>query len=116
MCAPCMAEYRKSWRLKHPEKAAEAKRKHNLKKNYGLTISEYDALFARQGYKCAICDRKPETRTRQGRKLRLAVDHCHETGQIRGLLCADCNRAIGQLGDSAERIEKALAYLSKTTT
>jgi len=55
--------------------------------------------------KCEICGNAEEG---------LCVDHCHETGQIRGVLCRRCNRAIGQLGDNLEAVRKAVAYLERT--
>lgn len=55
---------------------------------YGITIEQYDAMFAAQGGVCAICDKPPKNR-------RLDVDHDHSTGQVRGLLCAPCNRLVG---------------------
>lgn len=61
---------------------------------------------------CAVCQR-PESviDPRKGETKELAVDHCHETGRIRGLLCNNCNRAIGLLGDSVELLLKAVEYL-----
>ena len=72
---------------------------------YGLTIAEYDAILEAQGGGCAICGRSP------GRK-RLPVDHNHETGEIRGLLCLACNRAVGLLGDDPDLARRAAEYLS----
>lgn len=73
---------------------------------YGLTPEQYDALLQQQDGVCAICREK--CRTGQ----RLSVDHDHATGRIRGLLCRNCNLGIGHLGDSADRIASALAYLT----
>jgi hypothetical protein len=66
-----------------------------------VSLAEYEELFRRQGGGCAIC--------RRGGKLR--VDHDHETGVVRGLLCNGCNRALGVFGDSAQRLQIALAYV-----
>jgi len=60
-----------------------------------------------QGGVCAICG-KPEA---TARTKRLCVDHCHETGKVRGLLCSHCNRAIGLLGDSCAILASAITYL-----
>ena len=65
-------------------------------------------LHARQGGKCAICG----TQYVLGLK-RLALDHCHETGRIRGLLCGSCNRGLGLFRDNPERLRKAIEYLGK---
>jgi len=78
-------------------------RKNNLAK-FGITPEEYDGLLAAQAGVCAICGGD------NGSK-RLAVDHDHDTGVIRGLLCNQCNRGLGLLGDSAESIRRVLDYL-----
>ena len=80
----------------------------NLKK-YGLTPEMYDAIEAAQGGVCRVCD-QPETSSNQFGPMRLAVDHCHETGRVRGLLCARCNRSLGLLGNDAERIQALANY------
>jgi hypothetical protein len=72
---------------------------------FGITTDHLAALIATQGGHCAIC-RNPCITGR-----RLAVDHNHATGQVRGLLCANCNRAVGLLADSAERAQAAADYL-----
>jgi len=72
--------------------------------------AEYIALLEKQNYVCAICE-LPETAAIRGRTLALAVDHCHGTNRIRGLLCMQCNRAIGGLRHSKALFEKAIAYL-----
>lgn len=70
-----------------------------------LTPPDYQALFVAQGGRCAICKRKPEE------WRRLAVDHDHETNEIRGLLCSRCNTALGLLGDTAALLRAAADYL-----
>ncbi len=91
---------------------AEAYQGYDLKKNYGLSLAEYNAMSERQGHKCAICG-QPEGMTIRGKVVRLAVDHDHSTGAIRGLLCSTCNTAIGLLKESPDLFAKALQYLSK---
>jgi hypothetical protein len=76
----------------------------DLARTYGLSREQYDAMLADQGGGCALCGRKPGRRE-------LAVDHDHQTGQVRGLLCSSCNGALGVLGDSREGLLRALAYL-----
>lgn len=80
----------------------------DLLRKYGITLSEYESLLEEQGGVCAICASPPTTK-------RLAVDHCHTTGEVRGLLCERCNRGIGLLGDSLERVESAARYLQGQT-
>src|ERR1051326_1383585 len=85
---------------------ADRARQAQLRK-WGITQAEYDRLLARQGGVCAIC-----RRDRPGPKRRLlAVDHCHETGRIRGLLCMRCNTSLGAIGDSLDGARRFLDYL-----
>lgn len=86
---------------------------HHLRRKYGISLLEYQQLLAAQGAKCAICERAEQS-VRQGRSFRLAVDHCHTTGKIRGLLCANCNRGVGLLGDDPEACDRAAEYLRRT--
>jgi len=81
-----------------------------LKDSWGLTQQDFDKLLAEQGGGCAICGSSKSGTRKDGR---LCVDHNHETGQIRGLLCASCNRGIGLLGDSSKMLLTAYAYLKK---
>lgn len=83
--------------------------KWNIKK-YGMSLIDYRLMQWAQGDVCRICG-KPETDTNNGVVKRLAVDHCHETGEVRGLLCARCNRAIGLMDDDASRLLSAVEYL-----
>lgn len=83
-----------------------------LKRRYGLTHEEYEAMLSRQNGCCAIC-KKPETidNTRRGKPSRLAVDHCHATGKVRGILCSACNRGIAAFRDDAELLQRAIDYI-----
>lgn len=67
---------------------------------------EYEQLLIKADYKCQICGGKDSTK-------RLAIDHDHNTGKIRGVLCSKCNRALGYLNDNKELLQKAIAYLEK---
>lgn len=79
-----------------------------LKKLYNLSIKEYDELYAEAGGKCQCCGIE-EIKLNK----RLAVDHCHETGKIRGLLCSKCNTALGQLNDNLDTIASLYSYLKE---
>jgi hypothetical protein len=94
--------------LRDRRKASE----HQLKRSYSLTLEEYEARFAEQKGLCLICG-NPETMIRHGKLVRLAVDHCHRTGVVRGLLCSNCNRALGLLGDDPALARSAAAYLER---
>jgi hypothetical protein len=81
-------------------------RKPNDLKKYGLTSVEYTAMFNSQGGKCWICQQ------RSFRKA-LAVDHCHQTGRVRGLLCSRCNYGLGVFFDAPGRLRRAAEYLER---
>lgn len=103
------------------ERDARAKMKHpeylfgrNLKKNFGITIETYKRILAAQKGVCGICCR-PETAVNPntGKPRRLAVDHHHATGAIRGLLCTLCNLGIGAFGGDAALMMNAVRYLDR---
>ncbi len=107
------AEYARLHRLKRPD----VYRSLRLKRVFGLTLEQYDALLAAQGGVCAIC-RKPEVSVdrRSGKPFALAVDHCHaaEKGgkvKVRGLLCTGCNSILGRAGDDPALLRAAITYL-----
>jgi hypothetical protein len=76
-----------------------------LKINYGITLAEYDAIFVLQGGRCAICKESCPT------QRELAVDHDHVTGEVRGLLCTQCNNGLGRFKESPALLRKAADYL-----
>lgn len=83
-----------------------------FKRTYGISLEDYQNLLKQQNNACAICERQEsvlDKRTKEPR--RLAVDHDHETGTIRGLLCMSCNVGLGKFGDNQETLRKALNYL-----
>lgn len=84
----------------------------NLLRNYGITLDQYDEMFEKQEGVCKIC-KKPETSTIKGAVKRLAVDHCHSTGRIRGLLCNNCNTAIGLFKENKNFMLNAIQYLEE---
>ena len=89
----------------------ESKRKHNYKTRYGITVEEYDELFAKQNGLCAICE-KPEILTKGDKLHALAVDHNHETMQVRGLLCMNCNTRLGYF-EGKNLLSRMVAYLMR---
>ncbi len=92
------------------QKTKKRYRKKDLKKKFGITIGKYDEMFENQNGVCAICN-KPETAIRQGLPANLAIDHDHQTGQIRGLLCARCNTMIGLAKENITTLTHAISYL-----
>lgn len=87
------------------------KRPYILKKNFGISEEQWNQLRKQQNYQCAICGI-----TEEENKKNLAIDHDHSTGEIRGLLCSNCNAGIGFLKDSPEYINKAYKYLTDCKT
>lgn len=77
-----------------------------IRRKYGITKKQYDNLLQQQGGGCAICGRTEEP---DGRKL--SIDHDHNTGDVRGILCNNCNNGLGSFGDDIEGMHKAINYL-----
>jgi hypothetical protein len=85
-------------------KCVTCERDRQLKFKYGITQEEYDALLEAQGGGCAVCGATPE-------EEELPVDHDHDTGEVRGILCNNCNNGIGRFEDSPELLRSAADYL-----
>lgn len=134
-CKACMAAHRKrkydadpaayiarvkQWQAENPERHRQNQKRRRerpevkareretyLLRKFGLTLADYDELLQLQGNACAICRRPaPEDGS-------LHVDHDHETGQVRGLLCFSCNQALGSLQDDIPTVRNALLYLTR---
>lgn len=106
---PARKEYEAAWRRRNRRKWDD----YGFKQRFGIGLDLYDQMYARCGGLCAICG-NPETAmdSRRQRVKRLAVDHCHSTGKIRGLLCQRCNQAIGLLRDDCQLLRSAITYLT----
>lgn len=89
------------WKEENREKKRRVDRNCRLKREYGITQEEYEEMVQEQSGLCACC----------GKEKPLIVDHDHQTGAIRGLLCKICNVAIGNLGDSLQGLQRAVDYL-----
>lgn len=130
-----MAPYRTKekanvWKKANPEKVKKTKKRYKdankekikvsssiyyprqraayLERHYGVTIEQYDVMLKEQDNRCAICG---TAECSSGRNF--AVDHDHETGRVRGLLCGNCNVGIGNLRDDINIMKRAIAYLEK---
>ena len=130
-CKSCWSKGTKNWRQKNKRKCAEFTKKYrqklkekmsekewsdfhreiNLMSKFNISPEEYNIIFEEQYGLCAICGKK-ETATRLGKIKKLAIDHDHETGQIRGLLCQRCNMAIGLFDEDTNKLKNAIKYLS----
>ena len=116
----------KLYRINHPERIkelAKAKyirdrdkgyyksdsyRNNYFKRNYGITVEDYNSILIEQDYKCKICRKKEYI---EGKCL--AVDHNHKTNKVRGLLCTKCNTAIGLFGEQVSILRKAIKHLEQ---
>ena len=107
-CNRCMNERTREWIARNPEKYKGMHRKSNLKIYYGLTVEEYNTLLEQQNSCCAICGVHCDSQ-----KKKLHVDHDHESGQIRGLLCSHCNLALGTFRDNPEIFKRFVDYLTR---
>lgn len=90
------------WHKENPRKSHNSK----LKYAFGITVDQYEAMLAAQGGTCAAC------KLPLG-KRRLAVDHCHESGAVRGLLCGACNTALGLLRECPKRMQALKDYIGR---
>jgi len=128
-CKPCLAAERREWtaaRREHINAQAKAYRQKpgareknlartrysSLKRKYGVTPDQYLAMLEAQNGVCAACGH-PEKAIRKGTPVMLSVDHDHVTGQVRGLLCTNCNATLGHMGDSTDRLKQLIYYLGR---
>ena len=109
-CKPCERirdkKYNRTNRIRMRQRYPNKKRSDTLWEKFSLTVDEYDKMLENQQGKCAICrcDRKIQKRN-------FAVDHCHATGKIRGILCGNCNAGLGFFKDNPQSLTNALTYL-----
>lgn len=113
------AEYQREYSKRNPERRKEIalayynrnkdgkSRDSQLRYKYGISLEEYDVMFAEQDGACWICQNLCAT------GQRLSVDHCHDTGVVRGLLCKRCNSAIGMLQEDADLVLRAADYMTR---
>lgn len=121
-CRVCVAQKSREYRannrekLKARDKAYYKEKKHiwareyNLFKRYGITLEWWNDKVTAQGNRCIICDAKPEGK---GNRYRLHLDHNHDTGENRDLLCANCNLAVGNVRENPEIARKVADYLER---
>lgn len=110
-CNECLYHQHKKWTEDNPEAVQRyrAKDKWTLKKRcdrHGITVEEFWTLYEEQDGTCPVCDTAIEAENS-------AIDHNHETGVVRGILCKNCNRGLGLLGDSPDTMARAAQYLKR---
>jgi hypothetical protein len=108
VCKICDRKRKNEWDAR-PESMMLKREKH-LKSKYGISISEYESLSKKQNHQCAIC----KTSTPGGRYNVFQVDHSHEDGSVRGLLCCRCNMGIGYLNEDIQYFTNAIQYLEQS--
>lgn len=101
-CNKCANKRVRKWKRTHKY----ALRLHNAKYHYGLTQSEYRELYKKHRFRCAICNK-----TAKENGKRMAIDHDHKTGKVRGLLCWHCNCGLGSFHDNQKWLRNAIQYL-----
>ena len=102
-CKGCHKKHTHASRIKHPHTQLEYDWN---RRGIDITMEQYEELRASSGGCCFVCGIHESLLP-----TRLAVDHCHDTGVVRGLLCQSCNTSIGKLGDNIEGLKRALNYL-----
>jgi hypothetical protein len=109
LCIVCTKERQKTrWASRSPKRRLEQ----HLKHKYGVTHEEFYATWTSQGGKCAIClSELPDLMVYENRRRGYAIDHNHETGKFRGILCINCNSMLGMAKDSPRILAKAIGYL-----
>jgi len=101
-CKECANKYNRDRRRNNKESYSVTNKKYRLKKNYGISVEEYDKRMSSSDC-CEICETKNS----------LCYDHDHKTMQFRGVLCRVCNKGLGSFGDTLEGLKKAVKYLEK---
>ena len=101
MCVECKREADRSSNLK-------AGKKYRVKTEYGLTLEQVEAIKHKQDNRCAICNDEFES------THKTQIDHCHDTGKVRGLLCITCNWLLGKSRDNPDLLRSAAKYLEDT--
>lgn len=107
-CKSCNNKKRLIHKRNNPDKTKAALRKGWYKRKYGLSLEEREELLKSTNYSCAICNRHFDTFERG-----LHIDHNHETGKVRSVLCPSCNLGLGSFKDDASLLKVAASYLEK---
>lgn len=109
-CKTCTDENSEQHRQENIEKRKSQDRARNLRNKFGITIEQYNELLEKQNHCCAICDRHEDEF-----KTRMAVDHNHATGEIRGLLCTYCNHRVIGRHRNGDMLRKMADYVDQGT-
>lgn len=108
-CKPCLIEDQRRLVSSRPDYYHAC----NLKRRYGISVDEYQTIIANQNSICPICEVEiPDTLAYKGKRP-VVVDHNHETGEVRGILCSGCNLVLGHAKENTTILYKAIVYLSE---
>ena len=99
-CIPCFTERNAKWNKNNPEKSLDTRRAVKRKIDFGISREDYEKMLINHNNSCAICKNKIGWEA--------AVDHCHNSGKVRGLLCRSCNLGLGAFKDNIETIRKEI--------
>jgi hypothetical protein len=108
-CKPCVRDHQRNFRNSHPD----YNHVRNLQRRYGLSADEYQTLLANHNFACGICKVEISYALGYKGKRSVVVDHNHETGDVRGILCSKCNLVLGHARESTEILYQAIVYLSE---
>lgn len=98
-CRSCTTQLGREWKKRTNYKPSKT---YEVNYRYGITLEEYDNLFIEAGNTCKICGRS---------HLKMVLDHCHTTGKIRGIICTNCNTAMGLIAESVDTLDKMKEYV-----
>jgi hypothetical protein len=100
--------------LRYYKKNRHVEKNGHLKRTFNITLDDYNRMLEDQNGVCAICKRTETRKSKLGELWQLSVDHCHDTGKVRGLLCFACNSSLGKFKDSIETLQNAIEYLKRS--
>lgn len=105
LCKVCYRSHRAEYVKNNPDTYKNSARCTHIKR-YGITVADYNRMFSEQGGCCKACKRHQDVF-----KRRLVIDHCHQTGKVRGLLCISCNLCLGYVNDNKNTLLSLMEYL-----
>lgn len=108
-CKKCMRAYQRDFAASRPH----YHRNRNLLTRYGISVEEYQSLLANQNFACPICEVEISETLEYKGKRSVVVDHNHDTGEVRGVLCSGCNLVLGHARENTTILYKAIVYLSE---
>ena len=108
-CRICIRDHQRRFRAARPD----YHHGRNLKQRYGISVDEYETIIASQNSACPICEVEISETLGYKQKRPVVVDHNHDTGEVRGILCSMCNMMLGQARESTTILYKAIVYLSE---